>query len=180
MQRGFRSWGLGINNFGQVVGWSPDDGRIRAFLWADGSMYNLGTIGDEPNGNSIAQAINDSSAIVGVSPLRLDPETVATHAFLSIDGEMTDLGTLGDPINLSWATAIGSGAGHVVGETESADGHFHAFLWTNSGGMVDLGTLMGGSDAVAYGIDDSDGDRVVGTSAGRAFIWSDGEMRELL
>ena len=39
-------------------------------------------------------------------------------------------------------------AGHIVGESSPPGGGDHAFLWTPSGGMVDLGTL-GGSFSVA-------------------------------
>lgn len=180
---GRNSWAVGINNLGQVVGYSqflPDDARVHAFLWADGSMYDLGTLDGDSNGNSMAAAINDSSAIVGWSDVRLDPETLAEHAFLTKDGEMTDLGTIGVPTHGSSANAIGSGAGHAVGSGLADDGRNHAFLWTDSDGMIDLGTLQPGWDTVATGIDDSgDGDRVVGYSGIRAFIWSDGEMSEL-
>ena len=180
---GRSSQAFGINNLGQVVGWSqfsPDDAGVHAFLWADGLMVDLGTIGGGPDGNSMALAINDSSASVGWSDVRLDAEAVAEHAFLAMDSEMTDLGTIGDQTNGSSSNAIGSGAGHVVGNALGDDRRYHAFVWTDSDGMIDLGSLQPGWDTVANGIDDSGaGDRVVGWSGVRAFIWSDGEMREL-
>ena len=42
-------------------------------------------------------------------------------------------------------------AGQVVGESTTAGGDFHAFSWTETGGMVDLGTL-GGTSSFAYAV----------------------------
>lgn len=56
-----------INNHGQVVGWSNTDdadGRIRAFVWQDGVMMDLGTLGGE---DSRADAVNDNGWIIGWS-----------------------------------------------------------------------------------------------------------------
>jgi probable HAF family extracellular repeat protein len=58
----------------------------------------------------------------------------------------------------------------------------HPFLWTNSGGMLDLGTLGG---RVAHPDAINDAGEVVGYSdrtgdqAGHAFLWRDGGMLDL-
>jgi probable HAF family extracellular repeat protein len=53
---------------------------------------------------------------------------------------MADLGTLGG--TLSDASAINE-LGQVVGTSTTAAGERRAFLWTASGGMIDLGMLSG-------------------------------------
>ena len=53
-----------------------------------------------------------------------------------------DLGTLGGTD--SYAIAVNE-SGQVVGVSQAAGGAEHAFSWTAAGGMIDLGTLGGGS-----------------------------------
>ncbi len=54
----------GLNNRGQVVGWSLDaDGRNQAFVWQNGRMTGLGFL---PGGtSSVAMAINNGGKITG-------------------------------------------------------------------------------------------------------------------
>lgn len=68
---GPESFARGINNLGQMVGYStylPDTGKpnqpVHAFLWQDWLMYDLGAQGGT---NSQANDINDSGLIVGVA-----------------------------------------------------------------------------------------------------------------
>jgi probable HAF family extracellular repeat protein len=70
---------------------------------------------------------------------------------------VTDLGTLGGN---TYANSINS-AGDVAGNSVAADGNDHAFLWTASGGLQDLGTL-GGITSTAMALNDSD--EVIGTT----------------
>lgn len=60
-------------------------------------------------------------------------------------GRVTDLGTLGG--NYSSASAVND-RGDVVGESRTADGQIHAFLW-RGGRMTDLGTLGGDRSSAA-------------------------------
>lgn len=98
------SWSLGPQ-------WS--DARstpIRAFVYQDGKITNLGTLDDAtasneyrcaPAGYSYAAAINDNGWIVGTSSA-----SGAEHAFLYADGEMIDIGTLPLPWDDSAITPL--------------------------------------------------------------------------
>ena len=90
----------GVNDTGQIVGWShwstsPDHANEpHAFLWSAGQMVDLGTLGGP---DSIASAISADGKVVGWST-RADG---STHAFLwtphsanGTSGEMQDLGSL--------------------------------------------------------------------------------------
>ena len=90
---------------------------------------------------------------------------------------MTDLGTLGGKSSRPRALNV---RGQVVGESFTANGRVHAFLWQH-GRMTDLGTL-GGSDSFASGINDRG--QVVGSSSTsngsqHAFLWQNGKMTDL-
>jgi probable HAF family extracellular repeat protein len=57
------SFAYGINNAGQIVG-DADNGQFtHAFLYSNGAMADLGTLGN----NSYARGINDAGQVVGYS-----------------------------------------------------------------------------------------------------------------
>ena len=164
----------GINDSGQVVGWSDAALDFHAVLWNGGIIQDLGTL----SGNySYAYGINDSDQVVGYSA-----NTAGNpHAVLWHNGSFQDLGTLDSSYSYSYSYAYGiNESGQVVGNSTSASSGHHAFLW-NNGSMQDLGTL-GGSYSYAFGINDSG--QVVGyanTASGpyHAFLWSNGSMQDI-
>ena len=158
----------GINKFGQVAGTSrTSTGAQRPFLWQNGVMKDLGTLGGAGSFHS-ASAINDAGQVVGTSN---------SHAFLYRRGMMQDLGTLGGTYSEGHGI---NNSGQVVGLSYPTSGPVHAFLWENDV-MKDLGTL-GGNLSVADAINNSG--QVVGISsttsrAQHAFLWENDVMKDL-
>jgi probable HAF family extracellular repeat protein len=128
-----------LNNAGQVVGTAQNEGNYaRAFLYSDGIMLNLETLGNW--GNSWGTGINDAGQVVGATNVAT---AVGAHAFLYSGGVMQDLGILGG-VNLASSVANGiNNAGQVVGESDTEEewGARHAFLYSG-GVMRDLNNLV--------------------------------------
>jgi len=186
-----------INDRGDSVGQStnglvdPLTGypELRATLWRDGKVINLGTLG----GNvSTANSINNRGEVAGGSLNTIldndanafgwtPPFPVATQvrAVLWRHGVMRDLGTLGTGTNAMaiFVNEPGQVAGVSATNTiaESATGYLaqHPFFWEN-GKMVDVGTL-GGTLGFPWFMNDRG--QVVGNSSlagdqiGHAFVW---------
>lgn len=134
-----------INAVGQIVGFSsfspPSGGPgmiTHAFLYQDGAMTDLGTLGKSVSGVSEATAINSSGQIVGYSnSTGLGP----FHAFLYDHGQMHDLGSLSnDPSADTQATGINDQA-QIVGLSIGNALHPDAFLYEH-GHMYDLNDLV--------------------------------------
>jgi probable HAF family extracellular repeat protein len=163
---GTYSAALGINDYGQVVGYSADStfSFLHGFLWTPsspnstrGTMIDLGTIFSSPGG-SWAEAINSQGWVTG----RSDDMNAsgAGHAYVWVPsskngtaGSMTDLGTVAvNPspgLSQSEGNAI-NGSGVVVGDANPAgatsQNQFVAVVWqpgTNgSYSISDLNNLI--------------------------------------
>jgi probable HAF family extracellular repeat protein len=165
------SQAFGINGEGEIVGKAG-----TAFLYAGGSLLNLGTL---PGGNtSIAYSINANGQIAGDSSVV--PDASVTHAFLYQQGDMLDLGTLGG--SQSNAFAIND-SGQVVGLAYTASQIPHAFLYSPGGTMTDIGQVFNGAASSARAINGEG--QVAGygfvpaTSTSHAFLFSGGSMTDL-
>jgi len=156
---------LDINNSGQVVGESFG----QAFLYDDGVMYGLVDA-------SRAYAINNSGQVAGwYYPAGAEDQRAFLWTPTTLNGHtgtLQDLGTLGG----STSRAFGiNDAGHVVGESFTARGEVHGFLY--DGEMHDLGTLGGYASANAINA----GGQIIGSAFDDAFhatLW-DGTLHDL-
>ncbi|MGH7740738.1 MAG: hypothetical protein ACRENS_01800 [Candidatus Eiseniibacteriota bacterium] len=185
--------GNAINNNGQVVGAAASlvGPGYASYLWSSGPEVELPKLDSSLQSNSEAWAVNDAGVVVGSEdnwPFRWNGTTIVnldptdggsalavnaagkvagyansvsgTQAFMH-DGTLHLLGTLGG----SSSQATGMNASDVVvGWANTADGHRHAFRWTQLGGMEDLGLPSGATDAVATAINAG------GTVAGYAVV----------
>jgi probable HAF family extracellular repeat protein len=64
----------------------------------------------------------------------------------------------------------------------AASPNYHAFIWTKSGGMTDMGTLPGDSFSIAWGINEQGqvvGQSIDASGSSRAFLWQNGVMTDL-
>ena len=182
---GYASYAYGINNSGQVVGYSYSSpaGYYHAFLYSNGSMTDLGTLPGGAPLQSYAYGINNTGQIVGQSSTYTagDKNPVTEHAFRYSGGVMSALGTLPGGVG-SVANGIND-SGQVVGYSYTYNDHSqqHRAFAYNNGSMADLGTL-GGSLSGASAINNSG--QVVGwarlpSENSHAFLYSNGVMADL-
>jgi len=194
---GNNGYAAGANNRGQVVGWAETDFhdptcvapqvlQFQAVLWGPGGgqIQRLPPLDGDPD--SAATAINDRGQVVGISGTcyRAVGALSAKHAVLWEGGRAIDVGNLG---GIAWNTpAAINNRGEIAGFSDLPGDdpdhpNFHAFFWTSRGGIEDLGTLLGDTRSLAFGLNERS--QVVGESIGptgrRAFIWQRGVMTDL-
>jgi len=108
-------------------------------------------------------------APIASAPKMFEPGAPARSLTL---GSITNIGSLGSGGTI--ATAI-SNTSMVAGASVTTQGGYHAFIWTQSGGMKDLGTLPNGTSSIAWGVNSSGqvvGDSYDGAGKSHAFLWT--------
>ena len=178
---------LGINNADEAAGISftnipdptnPGFPQLHAFVWTQGKMIDLGTLGGP---FSFGTAINDLGQSGGISLTAPDPDTGESQqrAFIWERGQMRDLGTLGG----TYSDGLGlNNKGQAVGtSTLPGDLELHTFL-RDKGKMNDVGTL-GGTFSSPTGLTDNGHISGQSTTANdealHGFLWRDGKMTDL-
>jgi len=194
---------IAINSKGTIVG-SADNGvfdpltdgpEIRAVIWKEGQILDLGTFG---GANSLATNISDRGQVAGIAQNDVPDlfpfgDVVSSsptqwHAFLWERGAMHDLGTLGGPHSGTAGALALNERGQVTGVSytnfdvspTTGEPTLNVFLW-NRNRLQRLGTL-GGAFADARTINERG--QIVGftTPAGddsHPFLWDHGSMRDL-
>lgn len=127
-----------LNDMGDVVGTADsldDNHASHAWLWQDGRMTDLGTLG----WYSIPHAINSAGQVVGVSATDEQDEDNPVHGFLWDNGIMINLDGTSE-VRASRPLAINA-HGQIVGQLDIEDGPIYGFLWQD-GKMHDLNELV--------------------------------------
>jgi probable HAF family extracellular repeat protein len=190
-----------LNPFGAIPGYACSSPCLvaDAFMWRDGVMTDLGTLGGyssglfELNGSGDGAGFSETGAL---DPLTAFPEA---HAAISEGGRLTDLGTLGG--YESWATGINS-RGEVSGFASNSTPDPYAQLFSpyptatqlraviwHGGKARDLGTL-GGPDSIGGFLDgrgDAAGESFTNSTPNATtgiptmdpFLWRNGVMHDL-
>jgi probable HAF family extracellular repeat protein len=168
---GTMSVAYALNESAQVVGYADLSSAYQAFLYSNGVMNHLGTLGYYQSG---AFDINDHSQVVGI----LMDGTGHATAFLYADGTLYDLGA---PLLSDCQAWVINNRGLVAG-TAWGPGEDRSFLCAD-GLVIDLGALPGFPKVYATGINDAG--QVIGTmtnatgTLSHAFIYTGGTLRDL-
>jgi probable HAF family extracellular repeat protein len=195
------SWGGGINNEGLVEGYSILlDGNLRAFLWRNGVMKDLGTLGGPNSAAALLPSRPSESAEVGGGSDTTTPDPngedycgfgtyLECRPFLWRDGVMTPLPLLGG--NNGVAGGVNN-RGQVVGQAEYdtpdptcvLPGDFlrvGPVVWEN-GEIKKFHMFPGDTDAGAWAINDmgqATGGSGTCSNSFHAVLWQDGTAIDL-
>jgi probable HAF family extracellular repeat protein len=131
-----------ISSSGDVAGLATGGAGDRPVLWAaGGAARELPMIAGDSTGE--ARAVNGAGEAIGYTGNAVG--TMRHAALWSATGEVTSLGALPGG---EFSEAFGiNDSGAVVGATSSSAGG-RAFLWTRTGGMQDLNSLVPPSQVV--------------------------------
>lgn len=175
-----KSRGLGINFYGDVVGWAATEKDTgHAVLWRQGQVLDLGTMGAA---DSLAAGISDSGLVVGAfirGGMR--------HVFLWRDGQFQELGPVDEWPGKGmavWDINPGLGIsrqGKVIGRIANKEGAEMTFVYEN-GQLMYLRQPKNGAPGFGRAINDQSqmaGQLYVRRGLSHALFWSNGAMQLL-
>ncbi len=209
-----------INNKGQVAGealnsvpdpfslfdllifGSSNGTQTRAFLWQNGVMQDLGTLGGPDAGAGFGWGfVNERGQVTGISYTNSTPNPATgfptLDPFLWENDKMQDLGSLGGVVGFASglnnrgqviggsSLAVDPGACFVAGSLEFGNPNCHPFLWDH-GKLIDLNTTTIGGNPVTVNVINDAGEIVggadfssTGGSTFDAYLWRDGMATDL-
>ena len=173
---GHSSYATGINNVGQVVGYSYTTENVHhATLWNETSVTDLGTLGGS---FSVARGINNAGQIVGLS---YDADNTIEHATLWQGATVTKLGNYTNALSIN---NISQAVGAI-----SDDGFSNEQASVFNGNTIVKLSELWGTDTHAYATDINDIGQIVGDSnkfsnnihsgIARATLWSGTKVTDL-
>lgn len=142
-----------LNSSGQVA-FTISQTSLAAYFYSGGQFQNLGALGGPYTSTN---AINDYGRVVGSSDLAgRGSSTPLPRIPMSLTPSFSQINC-----NRPSIKSKGQLEGNAIAAGRSGGNTYHAFLWTPTKGMVDLGTLYGG-DSVGTGINNAE--EVIGLS----------------
>jgi probable HAF family extracellular repeat protein len=200
-------WITGNSQIGETDPVIPGLPELRAVIWKDGRIRDLGTLGGS---SSFSQAINDRGQVTGLAlndvpdpfsffyqylyclPFQIcPPNATQTRGFVWDEEEgMQDIGTLGGPDAFpSLINNHGQIAGFSYTDSipQASNGGFptlHPFLWEKGKGMKDLGSLGGATTASVNGLNERGevvgGSFLLGDQVIQPFLWDGKKLSNLV
>ncbi len=145
----FPSYATGINNQGQVVGRSGGYTANHVFLYQNGTMQDLGTLGSA----IYPYSINNSGQIAGYYiTMRSSPLDIPTYrAFVDRNGVMQDLGSLDGQRSAAYAA---NDSGQIVGSSSNGGRLDSACIYQN--GSIEALPPLDRTESAAFGINSTE------------------------
>jgi probable HAF family extracellular repeat protein len=154
--------------------------EAHAFLWQEGTMQDLGTLGGP---NSVAWFVNERGQVAGQSTINSVPNSTTgvptVDPFFWDDGKMVDVGNLGG--TFSFVAGLNN-RGQMTGTMNlPVDSIYRAFFW--DGGVLTEMATLGGDLGNANAINDAG--EVVGFASNEGnqavfgYLWKHGVITNL-
>ena len=149
---GSYSYGMSINGKNTVVGYSTVDAlkmRIHAFLYTEGKMRDLGSLGGKTleSDQSFALGVNGADEVVGYTYLPAEAGLKAPRQVAFIYNSLGVMLNLNDLVGAAqksyWvqsAVAINDKGQIAANALDYSTGHVHAVLLTPTGTYIDVDT----------------------------------------